>query len=79
MGPEQLEVCVGGGHSKCCCLYVGYVLPELPWLASVGEKVPSLTNLLCQCQGLSWGPSLSEEKGRGMKEELWEGVTGRGQ
>ena len=33
-----------GGYPKSCCLYVGYVLlAELPCLASVGEKVPSLT------------------------------------
>ena len=76
VGPEQLEQ----GYVKSCCLYAGYIfLTGLPCLASVGEDAPSLKNLLCQCQGLSWGPSLSEEKGRGMKEELWEGVTGRGQ
>jgi hypothetical protein len=41
-----------GGYPKSCCLYEGYMgyvlLAGLPCLASVGEDVPSLRDLVCQ-------------------------------
>ena len=42
---KQLEL-AGGRFPRSCCLYLGYVLPaKLPCLASVGKKVPSLTEI----------------------------------
>ena len=59
---------VGAIYPKSCCLYVGYVLlPGLPFLASVGENVPSLADLMCQA-GQGGG-------GNG----LWKGMVRSGQ
>ena len=50
---------------------MGYVLlAGLPCLASEGED---LSNGDVKCRE---GPTHSEEKGRGVGEVLWEGVTG---
>jgi hypothetical protein len=68
------------GYPKSCCLPIGYVLlAGLPCLASVGEDVPSLTDLMCREGDTGRGSHLLRgeregEQGRG--EGLWEGVTG---
>jgi hypothetical protein len=65
------------GCPKSCCLCVGYVLAGLPGLASVGEDVPR--DLKYQGGVDTQGPPPAQRRGKRMGEELWEGVTGRGQ
>jgi hypothetical protein len=56
------------GYPKSCCLFMGYVLlAGLPCLASVGEDVPSLADLMCQGGGgdTQGRPYLLRGKGEG--------------
>ena len=52
------------GYPKSCWTYMGDVLlTGLPYLASVGEEAPSLTELMCQGQGIpSRAPTHAKKK-----------------
>ena len=74
---EKAQYNWSGDYPKSCCLYVGYILlVGLPCLASVGEKVPSFTEILSARVGgiMKERPHLL----RGEGKEEWGKDCGRG-
>jgi hypothetical protein len=63
------------GYSKVCCLYVGYA--RLPFLASVGEEVPSFEKVKVPGLGDTQRAPylLREQEGGAMGNDRWWRMT----